>query len=176
VKGIIFWLFALLLLIAGLWYWSDKQGGKINFSLPSVNQKPTALLSSPTPILPATTISRQSLETLLQDYLPKNLLDAAYGGKVFCDQYLYGYDDQHAYLWTYCEEYYLKKGQLKRGVGISLPTQIELAGQKGVLAITGHSLELTFPEPYASQAAAGFPANKFSNLPEDQAKTHHFPN
>jgi len=182
-RNIIFWFVIVFLLLGGLWYWTTKQEGNINlpFSLTKKSSEPAK--TTPIPTIPSSTISENTLRTLIKDYLP-NLIKPTFSGQVFCDHYLYGYDDQTAYLWTHCEEYYLKNNQLKSGAGISLPLKLELTGQKEVLAISKHLiiedgnsyeqiLKDNFPQEFARQALLGYPQEKLANPPEKQAKEYY---
>lgn len=153
------------LVIGGFWYWNTKQGDKTIFPFFSPTQNQSDKEPTPTPTIPETTFSKKTLETLIADYLPANLITPTFKGKVFCDYHLYEYNNQAAYLWAHCEEYFLSNKQLKTGAGVSLPIELELTGQKEVLAISKHTL-IENGESYEK----GYPQEYLTNPPEGQAK------
>lgn len=182
-KGVFIWFVIVFLLIGGFWYWNNKQGENFNLPFSGVKQNNLQPTSTPTPAPPQNSFSQQVLEILIKDYLAENLLKPNFGGKIFCDYYLYGYNDQTAYLWAHCEEYYPENNQLKIGSGLSQPLKLELTGRKEVPAIVNHtfiedgknyeqSLRNNFPEELANQALPGYPQEKLTNSPHSQAEVY----
>jgi hypothetical protein len=131
-------------------------------------------------------IGEALINQVLEEYLP-SILKAAYGGKVFCSHYLYGYDQKeeksefYVYVWVNCEEYYKQGTNLKLGSGVSMPVRVSLASQNGKLVPQGYiepengegyasSIKAMFPENYASDAILGYDVSKFPQSPGSQAK------
>ena len=82
----------------------------------------------------------------IQSYLAAHLLDASFGGHVFCAYDVLtteGSSDATVfYLWTLCEEIYCEQRQLSQGSGVSLPVAVRAERQDG-----GHwSLDHTAPQ------------------------------
>lgn len=138
--------------------------------------------TSQTPLINSTSVNEA-----IDVYLPKRIIVADSGAHVFCSKHLYGYEENKnstqitAYVWTYCEEYFLKDNTLTMGQGVSFPIKIYLKVQKGKLVATSHeepidgwgydsSIRKMFPEGYAAEAIRGFDITKFNPSPEEQAK------
>lgn len=136
----------------------------------------------------ASLINLESINEAVDTYLPKRIIIADSGAHVFCSKHLYGYEESKnsaqvlAYLWTYCEEYFLKDEAVTMGQGVSFPIKIFLKIQNGKLVATSHeepldgegyanSIHKMFPEGYAVEAIRGYDINKFKPSPEEQAKT-----
>jgi len=146
-------------------------------------EQPT-IAESPIAPLP---ISEALINEQLENYLPQ-VLETNYGGKVFCNHHLYGYDEEKpaglvsAYVWAYCEEYYLENGQLKMGSGVSEPVLVTLELQNGALTVKSHqpprdgelyapSIREMFPTNYAEEAIAGYPVGQLKPSPQEQAQS-----
>jgi len=72
--------------------------------------------------------SKPEVKKQIENYLDAKVITANFGGKVFCSYKFLGAlgieDRDEAYIWTLCEEYYLKDGALTQGTGASLPMAI----------------------------------------------------
>lgn len=158
---------------------------KISVS-PSPAESPS-ITESPEAPLP---VNEALINQQLDDYLPQEVLETNYNGRVFCSHHLYGYDKNKetgmisVYTWAYCEEYYLDNGELKMGSGGSFPVLVSMEVQNGVLGIHGHqvpkegslyapSIREMFPEEYAEEAIAGYNIELFKPSPEEQAKAYY---
>jgi hypothetical protein len=132
-------------------------------------------------------INLESVNEAIDNYLSKRIIIAKSGAHVFCSKHLYGYEESKnsaqvpAYVWVYCEEYFLKDETVTMGQGVSFPIKIYLKIQNGKLVAIRHeepidgegygsSIRKMFPEGYASEAIRGYDINKFNPSPEEQAK------
>lgn len=187
------WLIIVLILAAFVGFVGFKQlAGQKTTTTPetispqesSQEQEQTTEPAAPLPV------SEVLINEALAKYLPENLLEPSYEGKVFCANHLYGYDEDQttnlvkAYVWAYCEEYYQENGQLKMGSGVSEPVLVTLELQNGLLGVQGHrepgngslyapSIKEMFPEDYASQAIKGYSVDQFEPSPLEQAEAYY---
>lgn len=137
-----------------------------------------------------TPVSEALINQQLEDYLPQQVLEINYNGRVFCSHYLYGYDENKetgmikAYVWAYCEEYYLDNGELKMGSGGSFPVLVSMEVQNGILGVHGHqvpkegslyapSIREMFPEKYAEEAILGYDIELLKPSPKEQAQAYY---
>jgi len=144
--------------------------------IPTISESPIAPLP----------VSEALINEQLENYLSQ-VLETNYGGKVFCSHHLYGYDEEKpaglvkAYVWAYCEEYYLENGKLKMGSGVSEPVLVTLELENGALMVKNHqpprdgelyapSIREMFPANYADEAIAGYPVNQLKPSPQEQAQ------
>lgn len=144
-------------------------------------------LNTESPIAPPP-VSEALINEQLENYLPQ-VLETNYNGQVFCAHHLYGYDEEKAtnmvkaYVWAYCEEYYLENGKLKMGSGVSEPVRVTLELQNGALKIQTHqepregelyapSIREMFPANYADEAIQGYPVEQLKPSPEEKARAY----
>ncbi len=156
-----------------------KPSEESNLVTPSAEQ----VTESPIAPLP---VSEALINEQLENYLPQ-VLETNYNGQVFCAYHLYGYDEEKAtnmvkaYVWAYCEEYYLENGKLKMGSGVSEPVLVTLELENGALMVKNHqpprdgelyapSIREMFPANYADEAIAGYPVNQLKPSPQEQAQ------
>ncbi len=70
----------------------------------------------------------QEVRSSIENYLDVTIGEVGFGGKVFCSYELLGArsveDRAEVYVWTVCEEYYVKDGALAQGTGVSQPVAI----------------------------------------------------
>jgi hypothetical protein len=148
---------------------------------------PSAEQPSENPIAPLP-VSEALINEQLENYLPQ-VLETNYNGQVFCTHHLYGYDEEKgtnmvkAYVWAYCEEYYLENGQLKMGSGVSEPVLVTLELENGALMVKSHqeprdgelfapSIREMFPANYAEEAIQGYPVEQLKPSPEEKASAY----
>lgn len=139
--------------------------------------------------LPQMNVSYENVESSLSNFLPQLILASQFNGKVFCAYHLYGYDqltDQSVivtYIWAYCQEYFLKEGEINLGPGESVPAKIVLTFQDGLLTpksvqkpkdgdLYAQSLRDLFPAKYYDQAIYGYPIEKLEPSPKKQAENY----
>lgn len=88
---------------------------------------------------PDLVIPREAMES----YLAAHLLDASFGGHVFCAYDVLtteGSNDATVfYLWTLCEEIYCEQRQLSQGSGVSLPVAVRAERQGNGLWSLDHT-------------------------------------
>jgi len=159
-------------------------GGIVVFKL-RITSPAEPPLNTESPIAPPP-VSEALINEQLENYLPQ-VLETNYNGQVFCAYHLYGYDEEKAtnmvkaYVWAYCEEYYLDNGQLKMGSGVSEPLMVLLELQNGALMVKNHqpprdgelyapSIREMFPANYADEAIAGYPVDQLKPSPQEQAQ------
>jgi hypothetical protein len=144
----------------------------------------TSLTSQGVPV----PIVETDINQAISDYLPIKVLPAGRGKKTFCVHHLYGYEESVngsvlAYVWAYCEEYYLQNGELLMNKGVSFPIKITLKTKEGRIIAQAHeepadgyyyetSVEKMFPDRYSREALKGYDLNKFSPTPEQMADAY----
>jgi hypothetical protein len=164
-------LIALLLVVGiGLWAYKNSEKLGLNFRTTEIQDAPIDLL-----------IKKFITSQLVTDIYPQS--------KVFCSYHTYGTEKEavhnytYAYVWAYCEEFYLQNGKLAMGQGISYPIRITFEEIDGELTAQGYdepisgdgyaqSIRDIFPAKYAAQAIKGYDVKKFSPNPEEQAKMY----
>jgi hypothetical protein len=136
----------------------------------------------------APVVNMATVDEAVKEYLPVKIIIADPGARVFCSHHIYGFDDDinsnqiSAYVWAYCEEYFLKDERVTMGQGVSYPIKINLKIQNSKLIAVNHeepvdgsgygaSIEKMFPEDFAKEAIRGYDIAKFNPSPEEQAKT-----
>jgi hypothetical protein len=133
---------------------SGPAGGPPPSSVPSA--VPSSAVQSPAPTSAAVTtagvttaaadpqveVYRAYLET---DPMPRELaiVSAGHGGRPYCALRVLDRTATHAYLWVFCQEYYLKSGILTAGSVDSVPVRLTItgvgAGTQVLAAATPHS-------------------------------------
>lgn len=154
------------LLISGFVVYKNKQ----NKNMLSINDSQTDL--------------SDKLNRTIEEYLPQNVLEPGYSGKVFCVYHQYGYDLNDTkistYLWAYCEEYYKKGNQILMGAGVSMPVRLNIIKDGDNLKVTdfqkpidgegyAKSIKEMFPEKYSLDAINGFNVKDFPQSPKEKA-------
>ena len=75
----------------------------------------------------------------IQQYLDKNVLSPAFGGKVFSSHKIFLTEPDKIYLWAYMQEYYKKTDSIRYGTGWSVPLILHTTGKPGALIIQSHT-------------------------------------
>lgn len=158
--------------VLGVGYWAYQNSAKLGLDLsaPQIQDKPIDLAIKP------------YLTTyIIPDIYPQS--------RVFCSYHTYGTQKDnelnytYAYLWVYCEEYYMENGQLSMGQGISYPIKLTVEEIGGKLDVQSHeepedgagyaqSIKTMFPEKYAEAAISGYDVKRFNPNPEEQARMY----
>ena len=79
-----------------------------------------------------TSLSKQTknefkeIQTICEQYIENNIALTEYNGIPFCSCELLGIENNNIYLWIYCEEYFLKNNQLKKGAGLFEPISLKI--------------------------------------------------
>lgn len=161
-----------ILAVGGVGYWAYHNSEKLGINISE------------------RTFQDNPIDLALKPYLTTQIIKDLYPeSKVFCSYHTYGTEKINetkmtaAYLWVYCEEYYLQNGELTMGQGISYPIKVTLEEQNGILGVQGHeepvdgeeyglSIQKLFPQKYWEQAIRGYDVSKFNPNPETQAKMY----
>ena len=131
-------------------------------------------------------LTEDAVGGLITTYLPGHILQAEFGGEVFCAYEMYGWEqtssDATAWLWVHCEEYYLTDGELRTGSGLSSPISVHAAESDSGWTMVGHdepelgdlyldSVREMFPPTYADRALEGRPSRDLSADAEHAARS-----
>lgn len=161
-----------LFLVFGFGFWAYKNSEKLGIDL-QVSE-----------------IQDKPIDMAIKPYLTSQLVTDIYPqSKVFCSYHTYGTakDEEtmitFAYLWVYCEEYYLQNGQLAMGQGVSYPIKLTIEEKEGKYIVQDReepldgedyakSIKNMFPAKYAESAIKGYNLGKFNPSPNEQAKMY----
>ena len=134
-------------------------------------------------------LNEKEIQDVLLQTLPDNALEAKFGGKVFCSDYLYGFDTDKeqktvsVYLYAYCEEYYFKGDDILLGGGISSPLKVVYSVSDSNLVFESlykpeegsnyqKSISDIFPEVFVSDILKGIDVNTLVPSPKIQADNY----
>jgi len=122
--------------------------------------------------------------------LPEKVLRPGYGGKVFCSNKLFGYEKDikensvTAYVYAYCEEYYLRNDKPTLGSGVSCPVRLVFTSEKNGLVLNylsilkdgdqyANSIRDVFPKEYQEEAIQGIDTTLLIPAPKTQAENYY---
>jgi len=135
-------------------------------------------------------IDDKEIQKAVFTFLPEEIKDNESGGKTFCSSYLYGIEkntkksEVAAYIYAYCEEYYLKEESVIKASGISSPAKITFRVEKNNLTFSSlelpkegsafeSSIRQIFPESYIKDVLKGVNISDFSPSPKVQAENYY---
>lgn len=86
---------------------------------------------------------KDDMETVITDFLSKNIGEAGYHGQVFSAYTILGQQEgrvMRMYIWALCQEYYLDNGRLGEGSTISLPVALDIQKSGANYKITDYKV------------------------------------
>jgi len=160
----------LLIFATGYWVFKNSERFGFDFSSPEIQDKPIDLA-----------IRKYITSKIVYDIYPQS--------KVFCSYHTYGTekDEEHnytyAYLWVFCEEYYIEGNQPVLGQGVSYPVKLIVEEEDGKFTVQSHeepedgenyakSIRNMFPDKFEDAAINGYKTERFNPNPLDQAKMY----
>ncbi len=135
-------------------------------------------------------LNESEIQKVVFHTLPEHALKSEYGGRVFCSNYIFGYEGDYkgnvlnVYLHAYCEEYYLKGDKITLGSGVSYPLKLIYRIEKQSLLYDslvlpkdgseyGKSIADMFPAKYVDEAVRGVDIKALIPSPKTQAENYY---
>lgn len=128
------------------------------------------------------------LKDVTKNYLVQQFGETGFGGKSFCAFKLLDIeqkgDDVNEYVYTVCQEYYLKNDELKQGTGSGLPVALQLRKEGASYKVISHKapgdgarysrdIEEFFPKKtHAEIFAAGSDYKSWKEEVENEARNY----
>jgi hypothetical protein len=85
-----------------------------------------------------TTINPLYSSPAIENYLDRRVGSKGFGGTVYCAYDILDSEGERFYLWTVCQEYYLKNGKLEAGTGGSFPVALTVRQDGDKIEVRGY--------------------------------------